>query len=79
MSKTNFTRSKRTKRFNFKVNRDVNSHKAGANTVTIESKNYDINSKGYSVGTTTPTTVTMTVKEAQALSRFLNKTVHPSS
>ena len=66
---------KSTKRFNFSVNRDEKSHKAGANIVTIESRNYDTSSKGYTVDTGTPTTVTMTVKEALALNRFLNQTL----
>ena len=73
-----FTKNKSTKRFNFTVNRDQKSHQAGANTVTIESRNYDTSGKkGYSVGPTEPTTVTMTVKEAQALNRFLSSTLDP--
>ncbi len=62
---------KNTKRFTFEGQRNEKSHKAGANTVTISSRDYDTSSNGYTAGTSTPTTVTMTVKEAQALSRFL--------
>tara|TARA_R110001592_G_scaffold313487_1_gene588906 strand:- start:368 stop:598 length:231 start_codon:yes stop_codon:yes gene_type:complete len=75
----NFHKKKSTKRFNFVVDRNESSHKAGANTVTIESKSYDISQKGYSVGTTIPTSVTMTVKEALALQGFLNSTLGSQS
>ena len=78
-TKTKFSRSKKTKRFNFSVNRDTRSHKAGANTVTIESKAYDTDQGKYSVGTTSPVSVTMTVGEAQALHRFLTATLNPKS
>ena len=71
MSKTSYVKNKKTARFQFSVNRNTVSHAAGANTVTIESRNYDTNGKGYSVGTSVPSTLTMTVKEAQALNRFL--------
>ena len=68
-----FTRSKNTKRFNFRVNRNTTSHHSGANTFTISSKDYSkIGVRGYSSGTTIPTTVTMTVKEAKAMQAFLN-------
>jgi hypothetical protein len=70
-------RSKNTKRFNFRATTNDTSHQAGANTVTISVKDYDVtNTKGYStsVGTVTPgQTVTMTVKEAKAFQNFLNK------
>ncbi len=67
------SRSKSTKRFKFNVKRNTTSHHAGANTVTISTKDYDTsNTKGYST-TTGDTTVTMTVKEAKALNNFLNK------
>ena len=78
-TKNYYTKNKKTKRFNFSVNRNTTSHKAGANTVTIESRNYDTNGKGYTAGTSTPTTVTMTVKEAIALNRFLTKTLNTTS
>ena len=76
MPKNSYRKSKSTKRFQFSVDRNITSHKAGANTVTIESKAYDSENGKYAVGTTTPTTVTMTVNEAQALNRFLNKTLN---
>ena len=75
MSKTNYVKNKKTARFNFSVARNTTSHQAGANVVTIESRDYDISGKGYSVGPTVPATMTMTVKEAQALNRFLTKTL----
>mgnify|MGYP003993609735 FL=1 len=75
MSKTKFVKNKKTARFNFSVARNTTSHQTGANVVTIESRDYDTSGKGYSVGTNTPTIVTMTVKEAQALNRFLTKTL----
>ena len=79
MSSTKFSRSKQTKRYTFNVTRDVKSHKAGANTVTIESKEYDTEQGKYSVGNTTPVTLTMTVNEAQALHRFLGKNLVKAS
>ena len=69
-----FNRSKKTKRFNFGITRNTTSHKSGANTVTISTEGYERSGNGgYTSGTTTPTTVTMTVKEAQALHGFLGK------
>ena len=67
------TKTKKTARFNFSVSQNPTSHAAGANVVTIESKDYDTSGKGYTVGTSVPSTVTMTVKEAQALNRFLTQ------
>ncbi len=75
MSKTKFVKNKKTARFNFSVTRNTTSHRSGANVVTIESRDYDTSGKGYSAGTNTPTIMTMTVKEAQALNRFLTKTL----
>jgi hypothetical protein len=75
MPKTQSKKSKSTKRFQFSVDRNSTSHKAGANIVTIQSKAYDSENGKYAVGTTTPTSVTMTVNEARALNRFLNKTL----
>ena len=75
MSKLNYTKNKTTKRFQFSVSRDETSHQAGANIVTIQSKDYDTSEGKYSTGTVVPTTVTMTVNEAQALNRFLTKTL----
>lgn len=68
------SRSKRTKRFNFKLNRNTKSHQTGANIVTIESKDYDTSGRGYSFQTTdNPGTLTMSVREAKALLNFLNQ------
>ncbi len=60
-----FTKSKRTKRFNFNISRDSKSHKTGANTVTITTNPSD----SYS---TSRSQITMTVKEAKAFQSFLN-------
>ena len=60
------SKTKSTKRFNFSINRDSKSHKAGANTVTIGTNTQD---SYYSAGTTQ---MTMTVKEARAFQSFLN-------
>ena len=54
-----FTKIKNTKRFNFKLDRNINSHKSGANTFTIGN-------------TSTDTSITMTVREATAMRSFLN-------
>ena len=62
--------SKSTKRFNFSVNRNTTSHVAGANTVTIQTRSDD---EYYS----TPTAgLTMSVKEAKAMVRFLDQTLN---
>ena len=64
-----FSKSKSTKRFNFQINRDSKSHKAGSNIVSIvtsppaEAGNYY----------TSRSEITMTVKEARAFQSFLNK------
>jgi len=69
-----FTKSKNTKRFQFGINRNIKSHKAGSNTLTIQSKDYDTASRGYSFSSNeVPGTVTMSVKEAKALQGFLNE------
>ena len=62
-----YTKSKSTKRFNFGISRNPTAKRAGSNTVTI-STGGDI---GRYSGSTT--SVTMTVKEAQALQSFLNE------
>lgn len=62
-----YSKSKSTKRFNFKINRDNTSHKAGSNTVIIGTNTQD----GYYRGIATQ--MTMTVKEAKAFQRFLNQ------
>jgi hypothetical protein len=64
-----YTKSKSTKRFNFGIDRNTKSHKAGSNTFTIGTREsegpYD----------TSASRITMTVKEARALQGFLNKTL----
>jgi hypothetical protein len=76
-------RSKNTKRFNFRISTNDVSHQAGANTVTISVKDYDINkTRGYSTSTGTVTpgqSVTMTVKEAKAFQHFLNQYFTPTN
>jgi len=67
-----YTKSKSTKRFNFGINRNPTAKRAGSNTVTI-STGGDI---GRYSGSTT--SVTMTVKEAQALQSFLNENLDSS-
>ena len=70
------SRKKSTKRFDFRVSRNPKSHQTGANTVTISTKDYDTNGRGYSFqANETPGTVTMSVKEAKALYNFLGKTL----
>ena len=75
MNSTKFSRSKQTKRFTYNVTRDTKSHQGGANTVAIQSKDYDTEAgRGYSFQTNeVPGTVTMTIKEALALYNFLGK------
>ena len=70
------TRTKSTKRFKFTVSRNTTSHKSGANTVTIFANSVD--SRGYSTQAGTFSDgdyLTMTVKEAKALQKFLNATL----
>ena len=68
-----YSKSKSTKRFNFQINRNETSHKAGANTVIIGTNTQD----GFYSGITTQ--MTMTVKEARAFQRFLNQHLDTSS
>ena len=80
MSPTKFSRSKQTKRFTYNVTRNTKSHQAGANTVTILSKDYDTSGRGYSFqANEVPGTVTMSVKEATALYNFLGKNLNQSA
>jgi hypothetical protein len=62
-----YTKSKSTKRFSFGISRNPTAKKAGSNTVTIATQPI---SEGYSYG---GTSLTMTVREAQALQSFLNE------
>jgi hypothetical protein len=81
MSSTKFSRSKQTKRFTYNVTRNTQSHQAGANTVTIMSKDYDTTvGRGYSFqANEVPGTVTMSVKEAKALYNFLGKNLNQTA
>ena len=62
----NYTKTKNTRRFKYEINRNDTAKKAGSNTVRISTNS---EADGYSVGTTS---VTLTVREAQALQGFLN-------
>ena len=62
-----YTKSKSTKRFSFDIARNPTAKKAGSNTVTIAT---NPDSGRYSYG---GTSLTMTVREAQALQGFLNE------
>jgi len=66
-----FSKSKRTKRFNFNISRDTKSHKAGSNTVSIVTNTSD----NYQ---TSRSQITMTVKEAKAFQSFLNSYIDGS-
>ena len=75
----NFSRSKSTKRFKFNVSRNTVSHKAGANTFTITGRDHTPSKNGYQVETGTfasGQSLTMTVKEAQALQKFLSENLY---
>ena len=63
-----YTSSKSTKRFSFGINRNNTAKKAGSNIVTIST--LPAEDSQYSVG---QTSLTMTVREAQALQSFLNE------
>jgi hypothetical protein len=62
-----YSKTKSTKRFSFQIDRNDTAKKAGSNVVTISTNPYDDGQ--YSVG---QTSLTMTVKEAKALSAFLS-------
>ena len=61
-----YQNTKSTKRFNFGISRNSTSHKAGANSVTIATRQDD---GYYAAG---GVQMQMTVKEARALQSFLN-------
>ena len=65
----NYSKQKNTKRFEFQIDRNTTAKKAGSNVVTISTRP---SSGQYSVG---QTSLTMTVKEAQALNNFLNESL----
>ena len=61
-----YQNNKSTKRFDFGISRNSTSHKAGANSVTIATRQSD---DYYAAG---GVQMQMTVKEARALQSFLN-------
>ena len=69
-----YTKSKSTKRFSFGINRNTTAKKAGSNIVTIATLPYEDGQSG--VG---QTSLTMTVREAQALRTFLNENLDYNS
>jgi len=66
----NYFNEKSTSRFDFGVYRNRTAKKAGSNMFTISTRPYE--GQQYSVGTTT---ISMSIKEAQALQSFLNKSL----
>ena len=62
-----FSKSKSIKRFNYTINRNDTAKQAGSNTVTIATQPSD---GQYSFG---QSSLTLTVREAQALQGFLNE------
>ena len=68
-----YENTKSTKRFDFGISRNSTSHKAGANSVTIATRQGD---DYYTAG---GVQVNMTVKEARALQSFLNSELGYSS
>ena len=69
-----YNKSKSTKRFSFGINRNNTAKKAGSNIVTIAT--LPMEESQYSVG---QTSLTMTVREAQALRTFLNENLDYST
>ena len=70
MSNGNYFNEKSTQRFAFGVYRNATSKKAGSNMLTISTRPYE--GQKYAVGTTT---ISMSIKEAQALQSFLNSSL----
>ena len=64
-----YSKQKNTKRFEFQIDRNTTAKKAGSNIVTISTRPSD---GQYSVS---QTSLTLTVKEAQVLSNFLNESL----
>ncbi len=67
---SNYFNEKSTARFDFGVYRNPTAKKAGSNMLTISTRTHE--SQQYAVGTTT---ISMTIKEAQALQGFLNQSL----
>ena len=70
MSNGNYFNEKSTQRFDFGVYRNHTAKKAGSNMLTISTRPYE--GQKYAVGTTT---ISMSIKEAQALQSFLNSSL----
>ena len=70
MSNSNYFSEMSTSRFDFGVYRNTTAKKAGSNMLTISTRPYD--GQQYSVGTTT---ISMSIREAQALQSFLNSSL----
>ena len=66
----NYSKSKNTKRFSFQIDRNTTAKQAGSNVVTIATQPAD---GQYSVG---QSSLTMTVREAQALNAFLSNNLN---
>ena len=67
---SNYFNEKSTSRFDFGVYRNPTAKKAGSNMLTISTRPTE--SQQYSVGTTT---ISMSIREAQALQSFLNESL----
>ena len=65
-----YVKSKSTKRFSFGISRNPTAKKAGSNMLTISTRPTE--SQQYSVGTTT---ISMSIREPQALQSFLNESL----
>lgn len=65
-----YSKTKNTKRFSYTVDLNETAKQAGCNTVTISTQPYADGQ--YAIG---QTSLTMTVREARALNRFLNETL----
>ena len=74
MSNGNYFNEKSTSRFDFGVYRNSTAKKAGSNMLTISTRASD--GQQYSVGTTT---ISMSIREAQALQSFLNQSLSSES
>ena len=74
MSNGNYFNEKSTSRFDFGVYRNSTAKKAGSNMLTISTRPSD--GQQYSVGTTT---ISMSIREAQALQSFLNQSLSNDS
>ena len=73
MSNGNYFNEKSTTRFDFGVYRNSTAKKAGSNMLTISTR--ASGEQQYSVGTTT---ISMSIREAQALQSFLNDSLSKS-